>query len=136
MPEEVAFTDAEKENQLGMLTDTVHSLMKEKLEHTKWKEKLKKISFKITLEITDVGAISFILDKGEYTVKRGKLPEGEAIIQINAPLENYFFFSSRQMSSFSAIFLAKLKIKGKRHLFTLLDVGNVLRIIPEKDLEN
>ena len=136
MTEETAFTEEEKENQVNMLLDTLNSLMKEKLNHAKWKEKLKKIAFKITLEIIDAGKIKFILQNGDYTVEKGDLPKGEAIIEIRATLENLFMFSSRQMSSFSAIFLGKLKIKGKRHLLTLLKVGNVLRIIPESELKD
>ncbi|NVM55855.1 MAG: hypothetical protein HWN66_19300 [Candidatus Helarchaeota archaeon] len=134
MTEETAFTEEEKENQIEMLINTLHSLMKEKQEHSKWKEKLKTISFKINLEIINVGSIKFILDNGVYSVEKGKLPQGEAILQIRATFENYFLFSSRQISNFSAIFLRNLKIKGKRHLLTLLKVGNVLRIIPNPNL--
>ena len=136
MTEETAFTEEEKENQVNMLLNTLHSLMKEKLNHAKWKEKLKKIAFKITLEIIDAGKLIFVLQNGDYSVEKGDLPKGEAIIEIRATLENLFMFSSRQMSSFSAIFLGKLKIKGKRHLLTLLKVGNVLRIIPESELKD
>ncbi len=127
------FTEEEKENQIEMLINTVHSLVKEKQEHSRWKEKLKKIRFKINLEIINAGVIHLILEHGDYKVEKGKF--SDPIIEIRATLENFFNFSSRQMSSFSAIFLGKLKIKGKRHLLTLLNVGNVLRVIPEKDIE-
>ncbi len=127
------FTEIEKENMLEMLEATLYSLVDEKIENLKWKEKLNKIHFKIFLELPNVGAIYLILEKGgKYEIGRGKIRD--PIIQIKAPLENFFNFSSRQMSTFSAVFLGKLKIKGKRHLLTLLDVGNVLRIIPEKNL--
>ncbi len=133
MAKEIVYTEEEKENQLSMLLDTLHSLLKEKLEHPKWNEKIKKINFRINLEIPEVGAVHLILEKnGKYEIGRGKI--SDPIIEIKAPLENFFNFSSRQISSFSAIVLGKLKIKGKRHLLTLLNVGNVLRVIPEKEL--
>lgn len=131
-PEETPFTDEEKENMLSMLIDTIHSLVQEKQKHPKWNEKLKKIQFRINLEIVNAGAINLIVENGEYSVARGKI--ADPIIEIQAPLENFFNFSSRQLSTFSAVFLGKLRIKGKRHLLTLLDVGKVLRIIPESDL--
>jgi len=126
------FTNEEKENMVEMLIDTLHSLVKEKQGNLKWKEKLKKINFRINLEIIDAGAVHLILKDGEYELAREKLPD--PILEIKATLENLFNFSSRQISSFSAIFLGKLKIKGKRHLRTLLNVGDVLRIIPESQL--
>ena len=127
MTEEGKFSAEEKANMLEMLTDTLHSLVKEKLNDPKWNEKIKKISFRINLEILDVGAINLILKEGNYTLQSGKI--ADPIIEIKAPLVNFFNFSSRQISSFSAIFLGKLKIKGKRHLSALLNVGDVLRII-------
>ena len=130
MTEMEPFTKEEMENMLEMLSGTLYSLVKEKIENPKWKEKLNKIGFKINLELPDVGVIHLNLEKGgKYEIDRGRI--SDPIIEIKAPLENFFNFSSRQMSTFSAIFLGKLKIKGKRHLLTLLDVGNVLRIIPE-----
>ncbi|MHA1263729.1 MAG: SCP2 sterol-binding domain-containing protein [Candidatus Helarchaeota archaeon] len=132
MTTEQTYTEEEKENMLSMLIDTVHALVQEKQESPKWKEKLRKIHFKINLEIPDAGIIHLILENGKYSVGRGKIPD--PIIEIEASLERFFNFSSRQLSTFSAVFLGKLKIKGKRHLRTLLDVGNVLRIIPESKL--
>lgn len=127
------FTEQEKENMLEMLNDTLYALVNEKIENPKWKEKLEKIGFKINLELPNVGVIHLDLEKGgKYDIGRG--PISDPIIELKAPLENFFNFSSRQYGSFSAIFLGKLKIKGKRHLLTLLDVGNVLRIIPESQL--
>jgi putative sterol carrier protein len=127
MTEEGKFSAEEKANMLEMLTDTLHALVKEKLTDPKWKEKIKKINFKINLEIIDAGAVNLILKDGNYTIQSGKIED--PIIEIKAPLVNFFNFSSRQLSTFSAIFLAKLKIKGKRHLGALLNVGDVLRII-------
>ncbi len=120
---------------LEMLTSTLYSLIDEKLEHPTWNEKVKKIGFNINLEIPGAGVVHFILEKGgKYEIDRG--PIEDPIIEIRAPLENFFNFSSRQMSTFSAVFLGNLKIKGKRHLGTLLNLGKVLRIIPEKDLKD
>ncbi|MHA1132560.1 MAG: SCP2 sterol-binding domain-containing protein [Candidatus Helarchaeota archaeon] len=134
MAGEISFTEEEKENMLEMLTDTLYSLIGEKLEHPVWKEKVKKIEFKINLEIPGAGVVHFILEKGgNYTIDKGAI--SDPIIEIQAPLERFFNFSSRQLSTFSVIFLGKLKIKGKRHLATLLNLGKVLRIIPEKDLK-
>lgn len=127
MTEEGKFSTEEKANMLEMLTDTLDSLVKEKLTNPKWNEKIKKINFKINLEIIDAGAVNLILDRGNYKISQGKI--ADPIIEIKAPLVNFFNFSSRQISSFSAIFLGKLKIKGKRHLGALLNVGDVLRII-------
>jgi putative sterol carrier protein len=127
MTEEGKFSAEEKANMLEMLTDTLHALVKEKLIDSKWKEKIKKISFRINLEIIDAGAVNLILKEGNYTLGNGKI--ADPIIEIKAPLVNFFNFSSRQLSTFSAIFLGKLKIKGKRHLGALLNVGDVLRII-------
>jgi len=125
--EEGKFSAREKANMLEMLTSTLDSLVKEKLNDSKWIEKIKKISFRINLEIADAGSVSLILNGGNYTLEQGKI--ADPIIEIKAPLENFFNFSSRQLSIFSAIFLGKLKIKGKRHLRALLNVGDVLRII-------
>jgi len=127
MTEQVGFTEEEKANMIEMLTDTLHSLVKEKLDNPGWKEKIKSIKFKINLEIPDAGAINLNLENGEYTIASGKI--ADPIIEIKAPLQNFFNFSSRQMSTFSAVFLGKLTIKGKRHLSALLKVGDVLRII-------
>jgi len=132
MAKKPKYLEEEKENMLDMLMNTVHSLVKEKLRDAKWNEKIKEINFKINLEIPEVGVIHFILEKeGQYEVEKGGI--SDPVIEIKAPLVNFYNFSSRQISSFSAIFLRKLKIKGKRHLRTLLKVGNVLRIIPEKE---
>lgn len=127
MTEETKFSTEEKANMLEMLTDTLHALVKEKLTDPKWTEKIKKISFRINLEIIDAGAVNLILKDGNYTIQSGKI--ADPIIEIRAPLVNFFNFSSRQLSTFSAIVLGKLKIKGKRHLGALLNVGDVLRII-------
>ena len=127
MTQEVGYTEVEKANMLEMLTDTLHALVKEKLENLGWKEKIKSIKFKINLEIPGAGAINLDLANGEYTIASGKI--ADPIIEIVAPLQSFFNFSSRQMSTFSAVFLGKLKISGKRHLSTLLKVGDVLRII-------
>jgi putative sterol carrier protein len=134
MAGEPAYTEEEKENMLEMLASTLYSLIDEKLEHPTWNEKVKKIGFNINLEIPGAGVVHFILEKGgKYEIDRGAIED--PIIEIRAPLENFFNFSSRQMSTFSAVFLGNLKIKGKRHLGTLLNLGKVLRIIPEKDLK-
>ena len=127
MTEEDKYSVEEKANMLEMLTDTLDSLVKEKLNDPKWKEKIKKINFRINLEIIDTGAVNLILKEGNYTLQSGKI--ADPIIEIKAPLVNFFNFSSRQLSTFSAIVLGKLKIKGKRHLGALLNVGDVLRII-------
>lgn len=134
MAKEMLFTEEEKKNQVEMLLGTLNSLVKEKLEHPKWNEKIKNVSFNINLIIPDAGSVYLKLEKeGKYDIGKGKIDD--PIIEITASLERFFNFSSRQMSSFSAVFLGKLKIKGKRHFLTLLNVGNVLRIIPEKDLK-
>jgi len=127
MTEEDKYSVEEKANMLEMLTDTLDSLVKEKLNDPKWKEKIQKINFRINLEIIDAGAVNLILKEGNYTLQSGKV--ADPIIEIRAPLVNFFNFSSRQLSTFSAIVLGKLKIKGKRHLGALLNVGDVLRII-------
>ena len=127
MTEEDKYSVEEKANMLEMLTDTLDSLVKEKLNDPKWKEKIKKINFRINLEIIDTGAVNLILKEGNYTLQSGKI--ADPVIEIKAPLVNFFNFSSRQLSTFSAIVLGKLKIKGKRHLGALLNVGDVLRII-------
>jgi len=127
MTEEGKFSAEEKANMLEMLTDTLDALVKEKLNDPKWKEKIQKINFRINLEIIDAGAVNLILKEGNYTLQSGKV--ADPIIEIRAPLVNFFNFSSRQLSTFSAIVLGKLKIKGKRHLGALLNVGDVLRII-------
>lgn len=128
------FTEEEKENQIEMLLNTVNCLVEEKLKNPKWNEKLKKISFNVNLIIPNAGSVHLKLEKdGKYEIGKGKLDD--PIIEITTSLEGFFNFASRQMSSFSAVFLGKLKIKGKRHFLTLSNVGNVLRIIPEKDLK-
>ncbi len=127
MTEEGKFSAEEKANMLEMLTDTLDALVREKLNDPKWKEKIQKIDFRINLEIIDAGAVNLILKEGNYTLQSGRI--ADPIIEIRAPLVNFFNFSSRQLSTFSAIVLGKLKIKGKRHLGALLNVGDVLRII-------
>ena len=131
MAEESPFTEQEKENQLEMLIDTFISLVEEKLKHPKWNEKLKKIAFRVNFLIPHAGESHVILEKGgKYDIGRGWIED--PIMQITATLENFSNFASREMSSFRAVVLGGLKIKGKRHLLTLLNVGNVLRIMSEK----
>lgn len=72
MTEQVGYTEEEKANMIEMLTDTLYSLVKEKLDHPVWKEKIKKIKFKINLEIPSAGAINLDLANGEYTIGSGK----------------------------------------------------------------
>ncbi len=134
MAEESPFTEQEQSNQLEMLIDTFISLVEEKLKHPEWNEKIKKIGFRVNFVIPYAGFSHVILEKdGKYDIGWGKIEN--PIMQITATLENFNNFASRQLSSFRAIVFGKLKIKGKRHLSTLMNVGNVLRIMEEKYYE-
>ena len=132
------FTPDQIQNMHDMLRKSIEDLHKEKLNTgLKWKEKLSKLNVTVNFEIMgpdfkeSAGFIHAILEGGNLKVKEGR--SSKALIEFKAPMENYFGYSSNEISLLSAL-LGKLKIKGKRHLFTLMTVANLLRVIPEDKL--
>jgi len=134
------FTDDEKNNMHGMLRKSIEDLHKEKLNGPgKWPEKVKKYDMIVNFQMMGPDfkeSAGFVTAKfepgGKLTVKDGR--SDDAVLELKAPLGNFFQFSSNEMSLIAALF-GKLKIKGKRHLKTLLNISSMMRVIPESKLE-
>ncbi|MHA1271571.1 MAG: SCP2 sterol-binding domain-containing protein [Candidatus Helarchaeota archaeon] len=126
--------ESEIDNMRSMFLDTLNDLLAEKKKYQKYQTKLNKLNCKINLYLEKIGYFGIILNNGEYEIKPGEKLDG-AKLEINATFENFFKYSSRELGDIKAILTGKLKIKGKRHLFLLLKVGNMLKVIPEKEFK-
>ncbi|NHI94267.1 MAG: hypothetical protein EAX96_17375 [Candidatus Lokiarchaeota archaeon] len=132
------FKPEEIQNMRDMLMKSIEDLHKEKSNAgVKWKEILKNLNVTVNFEIMgpdfkeSAGFINANFQEGNLSIKEGK--SSKALIEFKAPLMNFFQYSSNEISLLGALF-GKLKIKGKRHLLTLMKVANLLRVIPEDKL--
>ncbi|MHA1314208.1 MAG: hypothetical protein ACTSRB_09905 [Candidatus Helarchaeota archaeon] len=131
------------ENMINSLEKSLKDILKEKMRHPKWREKIKKADLRLNLSLTDekydkskiVGTIGIVFDpqKGTYEFSRGKIENPH--LEMYAPLSKFFEFSSWQMSTLKSI-LGGLKISGKRRISKLLLTGALLRCLKEKDLKD
>ena len=129
--------DEEKENIVEMVIDSLEDLYFEKISFPdpKWKKLVNKLD--VTLKIIVYGPDwEEIAGEIYYQVKKGKFkiskePLSGVKITLKAPMENIFLYSSREMGTIRAL-LGKIKMKGIRHIGTILKLIKLLRIIPQK----
>ncbi|MHA1230745.1 MAG: SCP2 sterol-binding domain-containing protein [Candidatus Helarchaeota archaeon] len=126
--------ESEKQNLREMFINTIKDLIEEKRNHSKYSKKLNKLNADINLILKDIGTFGIKFRNGSYEILENKGVE-KPVLEIMATFENFFKYSSREIGDFKAILTGKLKVKGLVHLFLLLKIGLILKVIPEKELE-